>query len=44
MGGAGDRNCPDDKTEIYTEAEVDQEPPSCGGFSAGAGCTMGDCP
>jgi hypothetical protein len=35
--------CPDGKTEIYTEAEVDQEPPSCGGFS-GAGCTMGNCP
>jgi hypothetical protein len=36
--------CPDGTTEVYTEAEVNMEPPSCGGLSAGAACQMGDCP
>lgn len=36
--------CPDGKTEVYTEAEVNMEPPSCGGLSAGATCQLGDCP
>ena len=36
--------CPDGKAETYTEDEVNAEPASCGGFSAGTVCTMGACP
>ncbi len=36
--------CPDGSVETYTEDEVNQEPPSCGGYSESTACTMGDCP
>jgi hypothetical protein len=36
--------CPDGSTEQYTEAEVNAEPPSCGGYSDASACEMGDCP
>lgn len=34
--------CPNGSVETYTEADLAQESPSCGGF--GAACRLGDCP
>lgn len=36
--------CPDGTVEQYTEAEVNAQPTSCGGFSDASACEMGDCP
>ncbi len=36
--------CPDGTVEQYTEAEVNEQPPSCGGYSDASACEMGDCP
>lgn len=36
--------CPDGTVEQYTEAEVNAQPPSCGGYSDASACEIGDCP